>query len=1028
MRHRSYKLISTPLQAFPAPSSLKIHLLGGFRISVGQTPIEDHQWGRRKAQALLKILALQPGHKAHRDRILDLLWPEQELESASNNLHKTIHAARRTLEPQLDSGSRSRFIELRGQQVVLCAPSQLWIDVDEFEMAAAKAVKESDFDSFETALNLYQGELLPEDLYEDWVAPRREQLASTYRRLLLRFAKLNFDGRSYERGVKLLQDLISHDQLNEEAHRQLMLLYAAMGEKNSALQQYDLCQRLLREELDTEPEAETVQIYQGIVSGKLARALNSAAPEKELKPQREARLSGANHLPLRLTSFIGRELETAEVTRLLGQTRLLTLTGIGGIGKTRLALRSASQHADHYADGVWFVDLSGIADAEFVPHAIASALNVKEEKTRGYMESLVDDLRTKHMLIVVDNCEHLLDACACLLQQLLRHCPRLSILATSREPLGIEGESVWRLNPMSTPPPQGKLTVEQLLAYESLQLFLQRVRLTQPNWQLTEANAGLVAQLCRRLEGLPLAIELATSRVKVLSLEQILTKLDDRFYLLKSAGPRDCQRHQTLKATMDWSFSLLQAEEQVLLRRLSVFAGGWGLEAAEEVTTDEQIPPGSVLDLLSRLIEKSLITVEQQGREARFHQLETVRQYSREKLVAAHEEARLGERHFEWCVRLAERSDRQFSHSDQRAWFERLDLEHDNLRAALQWSIRVAKDAERGLRLCGALWRFWQTRGYLAEGRRWLEAALALEGGASDETLATAYHGASGLASLQGDMESAQRLLEQSLVLRRRTEDFPRVAHALQRLGIMSYYTGDYPRARALHEESLEMCRRLSDSAGIARALNGLGVLDLDLGEYRQAIVRFEESLIVYRDLDHRLGIMVTLNNLGQAEQRLGNLDRAERLLDESLQLAVELGDTGWVARAQCVLGNIAINRSDFARAGRLLPEAMLTLHQQSDATVVTVLESMVCMCAAQGDFAHALKLEGAVTAYRTATKMKRPPADQAIIDTYLEAPGRGLESAQLRLAATTGAAMNLQQAIDFALQIEPLVNSHSQA
>src|SRR5579884_1453224 len=505
-------------------------------------------------------------------------------------------------------------------------------------------------------------------------------------------------------------------------------------------------------------------------------------PLRSLSPE-------TTNLPVQLTSFIGREKEMEEIKRLLSRTRLLTLTGSGGCGKTRLAAQVGADLLADFADGVWLVELAAIADPALVPQTVASTLGIREEPGQRLLETLQQHLKPKSLLLLLDNCEHLSAACAQLAETLLQACPNLRILASSREALGIAGELAYRVPSLSLPelprlPSAEAALVPALARCEATRLFVERAALSYPGFALTEQNAPAVAQVCVRLDGIPLAIELAAARIKVLSADQIAARLDDRFRLLTGGSRTALPRQQTLRALIDWSYDLLSEAERTLLRRLSVFLGGWTLEAAEAVCADaSHAPPraaamgagehaaapleaGSrenaggpvaaeaVLDLLSRLVDKSLVLVEESAEaEARYRLLETVRQYSRDRLMESEEARDLRCRHRDWFLTLAEGAERRLRGPDQVAWLNRLAQEHDNLRMALEWC-RAEEDAgaEAGLRLAGALWRFWRVRGYLSEGRERLEAALA-QASASERTAqrAKALYGLAALAWGQGD-------------------------------------------------------------------------------------------------------------------------------------------------------------------------------------------------------------------------------------------------------------------------------------
>lgn len=427
-----------------------------------------------------------------------------------------------------------------------------------------------------------------------------------------------------------------------------------------------------------------------------------------------------NNLPMQLTSFIGREREMGEIRALLSRSRLLTLVGSGGSGKTRLALQVAAELLEAYKDGVWLVELAALTDAGLLAQTVAAALNLREQPGRTVEATLTDYLQPRQILLVLDNCEHLLLACAELGEGLLRTCPQLRLLSTSRESLAISGELTYRVPSFAVTELRQLTSVDALIQNEAVRLFVDRATLAAPAFKLTERNVAAVAQICDRLDGIPLAIELAAGRMKGMSVEQIAARLDDRFRLLTGGSRTALPRQQTLRATMDWSHEMLSDSERTVLRRLSVFAGGWTLEAAEAVCAGDGPEPGDVLDLVTHLVDKSLVFMEAPDGEARHRFLETIRQYARDRLMEASEADRVRDRHRDWCIQLAEQAEPHLTSAAQAVWFERLELENHNLRAALEWT-KAGGAPEMGLRLAGPLWRFWNVHGYWREGREWLE-------------------------------------------------------------------------------------------------------------------------------------------------------------------------------------------------------------------------------------------------------------------------------------------------------------------
>jgi predicted ATPase/DNA-binding CsgD family transcriptional regulator len=625
-------------------------------------------------------------------------------------------------------------------------------------------------------------------------------------------------------------------------------------------------------------------------------------------------------LPLERTSFVGRDREIAEIERLLSDRQLVTLCGPGGAGKTRLALAVARDLVEGFEGDVWWVELASISDPELVPRAVASALGISEAPELSPTEALVDNLKDRRALLVLDNCEHLIEACADLADVLLATCPDLKLLATSREPLRVQGETNFMVPSLSVPDPGLSIATGELADYEAVRLFVERASAVDSGFALTERNAPAVARLCDRLNGIPLAIELAAARTRVLSVEQILEKLDDPLNLLSSGGRTAAARHRTLRATLEWSFGLLEEAEKALFYRLSVFVGGWDLEAAEAVGTGDAVEAGLVLDLLSALVDKSLVVVEETGGTLRYGMLEPVRQFGREKLHESPDEAEVRFRHAEHYLALAERAEPELVGPDQGLWLGRLRTEFANLREAHSWSLEPGDEEERAwlrLRLPAALWRFWGGQRF-EEGKRWLQTALERDTGEFPATRARALDGLGFILVFQQDFGRAIEALEAAIALYKELGDQSGAALALANLGYAALHGGYLERVPAFVQEGEALM--WGDLEGHARAYLRLimGSAAMGLGDFDSGVAQVEEGLALCRELGDLRNTSMALFMLGMAKLAGGELDQGAPSLEEGAQIARELGDRLGGAYYLLGLGKLAAMRGMPIRTARL--------------------------------------------------------------------------------------------------------------
>jgi predicted ATPase/DNA-binding SARP family transcriptional activator/DNA-binding CsgD family transcriptional regulator len=988
--------------------AVRVWLLGGFWVSVGSRTIEQDQWRLRKAASLVKLLAIAPGHRIHREQVMNLLWSDLGRKAASNNLRRVLHAARKVL----DSATGSLYLASQDESLILCPGGQLWVDAEAFAESAVSARRSRDPSAYRAAIELYAGELLPDDRYEEWAENSRGQLQRVYLELLIELTALYEERGEYGQAAETLHRALSEEPANEEAHAGLMRLYALSGRQDEALTQYERLREALSGRLGTTPGATTRALRDKIAAGRFQ-------PTRHTAPHREGpSYAGKHNLPEPRSNFVGREREMIEVKAMLAMTGLLTLTGTGGCGKTRLALEVARELVGTYQDGVWFVELAPLSEGTLVPQVMAGTFGVQEQPGRPFLESLLDALGDKEMLLVLDNCEHLIDAAAGLTVALLSSCPRLRVLATSREPLGVTGELGWLVPSLSAPDRQQSPTVEELGGYESVRLFADRASNRHPGFELAPGNAQAVAQVCARLEGIPLAVELAAARIGMLSAEQISERLGHSLKLLKGEDQSADHRHQTLRAALEWSFELLGEPEQALFRRLAEFAGGFTLDAAESVGAGEGIDEEDVLELLSMLVDKSLVVAKENWETgARYRLLEPIRQYAREKLRVSGEAEAVSLRHAEFFLALAEEAEPELKGPRQVEWLDRLETEHDNLRAALSWALGRAFDL--GPRMAGALCLFWYTRGYLSEGRRYLEAVAR-----SDVVPATlrakALDGLGWIAEPQGDYERARVAYEESLSLYRSSNDKTGVANVLGDLGSLALDRGDYEGATSLLEESLTLHRELGSNEGVIGILDSLGVLASAKGDREESIAFLSEALAVSRGTGNVRRNATSLGNLGITMLVHGDPEQAMVLLEESLTLFQEIGDGSNIAIGLMYSALAALIKGENERVEALSQESLDLLQKAEDKQhIADCLQIMAGGAGAQGRTQRAARLWGAAEAMREDIGVPLQPETRKLLDPYLGTARSSLGEVAWQLACAEGRAMMPEQAIEYSLSAE---------
>ncbi len=682
--------------------------------------------------------------------------------------------------------------------------------------------------------------------------------------------------------------------------------------------------------------------------------------------------AGPTNLRHAVTRFVGRHREIADLRGWIARTRLVTLVGPGGIGKTRLATETAALVLGEYRDGVWLVELAALTDPSLVDETVASALGVGEQGERPIVENVVDWLRPKRLLLVLDNCEHLIDECARLAERLLGAAPELRVLATSREPLAVPGEAVWQVPALAVP-----TSAEHAFESEAAALFVDRAALARPGFDLARSDATTVLDLCRRLEGIPLAIELAAARVKTLTVEQILERLDDRFRLLAGGSRTATTRQQTLHATIEWSYDLLDDDERLLFRQLSVFVGGWTLASAEQVVSGPQIAADGVFDLLTRLVDKSLVTVEERGAWTRYGMLEMIRALGIEHLERSGEADEVRRRHAQHFLAEAEatRSTEQAKKSLE--WLERFDADHDNVRSALGWLL--GRDADRCLRLAIAFWEFWLIRGHLGEAGRWIEGAL--------------------------DRSRAVHLRPMALLT----------------AGELAYRRGDLATARDRHEASLRACDETGNAWIAAWSRFHLALVVLEQGNVDLARTYLDQSLASAIELDNERLAGNVLNVHGEIARSLGDWATARTCYERSIASHRRVGYEGGIGVALCNLGATAAEQGDLQAALGYFREALDLLMAQKDVFSITiVLDGFGAVAAEREEWTRAARLAGAADAIRRSKGFELETADRAFRERYLARARERLGEAELDAATVAGRALSLEESARFAID-DPL-------
>lgn len=989
---------------------LQMRILGPLEVTDGDRGLEV---GGSRQRALLARLAVAANRVVTVDRLLEDLWGAEAAAGAKQALQAQVSRLRRAL-------GDGRLTARAGGYVLRLEPHELDATVFETLLSQARARSAGgDVDgamrSWTYAEGLWRGPALEE--FADYAFAQAEAARLEELRLGALEARLEveLDRGHHAEVVAELDGLVGAHPYRERLWSHLMLALYRCGRQADALGAFQRVRRILGEELGIGPGPGLVELEGKILLQKpeLAWVPSLGRDEGDYRIAARPRAE----LPIARSTFIGRDDELVELQDLVRESRLVTVVGPGGIGKTRLVIEAARGLAAEFGE-VRLVELAALVEPALVAHEVARVCDVREEHDGDPLETIVAALRTRHLLLILDNCEHLVDAAALVVDAILRGTHRTTVLATSREPLRIDGERIRRIPALSVPPADGDVTPQELLRCGSARLFVSRATDAVADFAVTEGNAGAVAGICRRLDGIPLAIELAAARIGSVTPAELLARLDDRFRVLRGGSRAAARRHQTLLGAIEWSYDLCSTAEQILFRRLSVFAGGFTVAAVEAVCSDAALPSIDVLDVLSALVDRSLAGIELTGSEARYELLETLRAFASDRLLETPEATALRDRHLAFYSDLAARGDLGLHRaggpaamrSGQRDWLDVLELEHDNLRAALAHALASG----RAISLVATLGMFWELRNHVGEGQSWLARALAEPGGddaervramnslgvlhmrggdnrrahelfeqalaaaaqlGDEELLAGALTNLAGLAGLRADLPRAHQLNEEALVKWRALGSDYGTAWTLGALSWVASAQSRFERARALQAESLAIRRPLGDAQGIAWSLASFGRVALAEGSYDEARRYLEESLELCRTLDYRSDMLVALIHFGELERVSGNHARARAVLEKGVAIAREASRRHLLLWALLHLAGVAQDLGNVDEANRVLAEAVpLAVTLENKLAVVEALELHARAAAGRSCHARAASLIGAAGAIRDAIEAPVPP------------------------------------------------------
>jgi predicted ATPase/DNA-binding SARP family transcriptional activator len=994
-------------------SDLIFSFLGVIQVSLPR--VGEFTIPQRKALALLAYLVTEADHPHPRESVLGLLWPEHSTAAAQNNLRVTCSQLQKTLE-KVQEDAQPYLLSTR-LDLQFNPLSRYELDVTCFrnltEACHTHAHPGSAEDCAECAARLAQavklvrgpfldGFSLPDcPAFDEWLFFQRERLHLQITSALEQLAVFHERAGDSAQAENYVRRLLEFDPMREHAHLQLMRLLASAGKRSAALAQYEICRRLLVDELGVSPAPETTLLAEQI---RMLSAAQNNTPNHNLPPA--------------LTRFIGRVREISSIVDLLTthQARIVTLAGPGGVGKTRLALQTAHRLINSFPNGVWLVELAGINNALAIPTAIAAALGVISETSQHLENGLEDFLRDKSLMLILDNCEHLIEPCAQLVKAFTTAASGLVVLATSRIPLHLAEEHVVRLDSLSIPHLKSDETIPAFsaLQHDAIQLFANQASHALMSFSITDANATSVAQICHHLDGMPLAIELAAARVRFFSIEDIARRLDHRFRWRNAHTAGKLSRQQTLWTMIDWSYDLLDDQERVIFKRLSVFAGGWDLEAAEAVCSEAEM----CADALGQLVDQSLVVFGYDPENKRYRMHETIRQFAREQLRASGEEFTVLEKHASYYEQVVRKAGEQTGKKSRLDTLRRLHGDSDNLSAALAWALEhnpaqaLKMAADLGMEL-----KFWELGGFFQEGRYWLRHILEATSGTVSTPRARALLAAAELSSAISDLEYGQLCASESRCIFHQLGDRAGEVDARLASAELATFQGSFTDLAAQLNDTIAIAGEINYPTGLAKGEWILGILDLINKQFEQAIQHLVRSTTLMRELDQPYELAAALNSLAAALIENHQYAVAGEILEEAVEIDRSLGYQRGVAHSLQNLGEIAIELKDYARAKDMLHESLrIRRNLGLRRGYAFSFEGLAHLAEQENQVARAIQLFAAAQALRL---LIGAPLDAYVLEQY----ERMLVNLRARLGDvyyeiewSKGAAMTLEQAIDLAL------------